>query len=530
MDSEMLARNNQAGLDSSANSLTKLNEFGEVEIVEVEKADLTQQLGLHQAVTEYDEEALLQEKYNTALVPATRYRPRTDLIGNTATPPPMVAAIRGKQAKTKRNIFNLLFTTFLVLLVGGLAIFSFILFNGQRLAENLAETYGRGTVYLQSGNSDAALAEFEKIVAQNPTYRDVSAKIAQIKNQARVTVTVTPVPATVTVLPVTPMPVAPDEVARHYERGLQAYFGSDWAVAVENLSYVQKTKGSDYLELRGLLSKSYYEYALQQMQQGGDLKQIIGLLNAAVDLDVSLSGATELKALAEEYFELDKLIAEKQWQPALAKLAELQKKPDNYRNLTLTEFNLRQAWGEELLAQQKLNEALEQFQLAADLPTENKSNLTGRIEEVSKLLTPTPTLRATVAPRPTATPEPTFTVAPEPTATPTCRSNFSPYNVGQPNVPEVADKGSSAVGGVVLNRNKAPIANVLVRVSTDGFTFTTRTSANGRYYLAGLGKGTWYVTVLVAPTYSICSSFSATVRVSGEPDFTATADFVETPA
>jgi hypothetical protein len=136
---------------------------------------------------------------------------------------------------------------------------------------------------------------------------------------------------------------------------------------------------------------------------------------------------------------------------------------------------------------------------------------------VELTITPTPTPKITT----------TAPVAITTTAQRSCFSNFYAYNIGQPSVPNVADLGKSSVGGLVINRNKVPIPSATVRISSGGYSFVTMTNGGGRYSIGGLGKGVWNVVVIAAPGYSLCTSLSGAVTVSGQPEFTGYVDFVE---
>jgi len=114
-----------------------------------------------------------------------------------------------------------------------------------------------------------------------------------------------------------------------------------------------------------------------------------------------------------------------------------------------------------------------------------------------------------------------------PTPIGACKSAFYAFNVYNPDVPDVPDGGSSIIRGVVLNNAKEPIVGAVIRLISGVYSFTTTTNSSGNYQIGGLGRGTWYVVVLSAPYYTICTSFSATVNLSGEPTFIGVVDFVE---
>jgi tetratricopeptide (TPR) repeat protein len=464
----------------------RLNEFGEVEIEENNEGQsaVTEALGLHHELNIPDSNVLEQMKYaqmSQPALPVQRFAAQTQVV---SAPP--------KPRPTNRWGWKLSLVTIALLIIGGMV--AFLVLTPPLPTNQILP--------VPTVQAEICVNCTPAILATNPP------------SLAIATATVSAVTAT------------PDLPAADYDLALKAYFESDWVSAIARFEKARQAKGTDYQELRPLLSRSYYELGLQLGQTKQAPEKIFAAFSAALDLQPDYPEAAQEKAVAEKYLAIQKTVADQNWAEALAKIGELEQIKPDYLNLLTLKYQAHVGLGDQLQAQSKLKEALEEYSKAKALPVANQTGLQEKIDKLKILLAPTPT--PSPRPQPTMTPTVVPTDTPVPTPARSCFSNFAPYNLNQPQIEDLPDEGSSAVTGIVVNRAGKGISGALVRVSADGYSFNTRTDGSGRYRLGGLGKGAWYITVLAAPTYTICASLSATVRVSGKPGFTAGADFVET--
>ncbi len=493
----------------------RLNEFGELEFDEQVETDptLIEQLGLvGDDKTLPSFESLVREKYGEEY---SELQHRTSLPSRNVVP--TSAPLVTRPNNTKRALGVVLVLAVLLVLIAA-SVIVVVLQNNPAYSEvELAQKYGYSVALMDKGDYTAAIVELESIVAQKPDYKDAQARLSlararQIIPQTTVVATATiptkPV-ATATALPVLTATTKVDPAANFYDEGLKAYFASNWVVAIEQFENVKQVAGDNYRELKPLLAQCYYQRGLEIVSGQEPIEQAIANFDKALELQSDLPEIKDNKALAVQYRDILRLISDKKWPEAIGMLNQFRQGYRDTRNLL---YKAYLAYGTSFEEAGKLKEALEQYNKAVQLDVPDTSEATAKITEVTRLL----------APKPTATP------IPSPTATPrSCFSNFYSYNASSGSVPNVADKGSSAISGLVINRDKIPIGNAAIQITSGGYTFATTTNSSGRYLFTGLGKGIWRVTVTSAPGYSICYTSSANVAVSGQANYTAYADFVE---
>ena len=345
--------------------------------------------------------------------------------------------------------------------------------------------------------------------------------------------TSTPAVATdTTTAPFTTAPVTtnassdPDTI---FNAGNVAFNAGKWDEVIANLEKLSPSDGP-YVAAKPLLVKSYANLA-QSLIDGQDnsqdnAKRTLDLYNKALALDSNNTDISSAKDIADNYLKGRTFFDSRQWQDAFNTLNTLYSNikatspTAKYRDTAEMLYNSLIQLGDIQLAQNQLDDARNKYQQAQTLDVADKSVAQTKLADIDQRQRQTQT-----AARPTATPRPT--PAPTPSPTPTCRSNFFAFNVAQPTVPNVPDKGSSKVEGRVLNKTNQPIAGAVIRASSGTFTFTTTTDGGGNYRISGLGRARWETVVLSAPGYSICTSLSAGVNLSGEATFIARVEFVE---
>ncbi len=311
----------------------------------------------------------------------------------------------------------------------------------------------------------------------------------------------------------TPSPtVDPDTTA--FQSAADASKKQDWKRAISLLEPLA-AKNYKPQEVKEQLITAYCTYGKDLAKSGDPSESVINLENC-LKLDPNNPDSKPAYDRIKLYREGTIFAGQKNWPAAIPSLENLYSQDKNFRDVGPILFD-----------------AYRQY-LAILTDTRNYADglaLCDKAKKIDAGVDPSvidPDCRRVLQLTFTPTPVPTTKVVLPPTPTPrSCFSNFFAYNVGQPSVPNVADQGASSVTGVVINRSKIPIGGATVRVSSGGFSFTTSTNGSGRYQINGLGKGSWNVVVIAAPGYSICTSLSAAVTLSGQPGFVASADFVE---
>jgi tetratricopeptide (TPR) repeat protein len=308
-----------------------------------------------------------------------------------------------------------------------------------------------------------------------------------------------------------------------------AFNAGKWDEVVANLEKLSPSDGP-YAAAKPLLIKSYVNLAQaladSQDNSQDNAKRTLDFYNKALNLDPSNPDIIVPKDKADTYLKGRVAFDSRQWQEATNNLNALYSniKAANsaakYRDTAELLYNSLIQLGDIQLSQNQLDAAKSKYQQAQSLDVADKALVLSKLADVEQRQSQTQT-----AAKPTPTPRPI--PAPTPSPTPSCRSNFFAFNVAQPTVPNVPDKGSSSVEGRVLNKAKQPIAGAVIRATSGTFTFTTTTDSGGNYKVGGLGRARWEIVVLSAPSYAICTSLSAGVNLSGESTFIARVEFVE---
>ncbi len=349
---------------------------------------------------------------------------------------------------------------------------------------------------------------------------------AAIANTPSPTVEVSPTP-TVTPSP-TPSPTLdPNETL--FNTGKEAHDKQDWQTAIDNFERIP-TASSVFARAKPLLIKAYSSTATAAIdtatttQQGNTLEaaqKTAALFKKALDLDPDNTDLKTASSRAEIYSQSRAQYDNRQCNFAITPLGDLYSQvktgnPDGrYRDTAELYYNCLVGLGDEQLQQGKLPEARDWYSKALAITVADKSAAQSGLNKTN----------------PTPTPLPTATATPKPPLGPCDKggsgSNFFAFSVGQPGVPDVADRGSSAIQGRVLNRNRQPMAGATVLIFTNGQSFSATTDGGGNYYRGGLGRGIWTVQVVGAPVTKICYTAPASVTLSGQAGFVATAEFVE---
>jgi|GEM_PF-884457 len=310
----------------------------------------------------------------------------------------------------------------------------------------------------------------------------------------------------------------PNEAA--FQQATKLVDAKDWKNAIAALEGLQG-KGYNEDQVQKLLTQSYCSYGLDLVNTGDPADTFL-TLQKCVSLDTNNADAKGAFDTISQYRDGVIFADQKNWGAAIPILEKLYAAKPDFRDVQPRLYDAYLQVISDYRRDKRYSDSLATCNKAklADKGTGPvaASSLCADIQREINALTPV----ATSVPTPTLRPA-------TPTPTPrSCFSNFFAYNNSSPGaIPAGPDQGSSAVVGVVLNRQKAPVSGATVRVSTPGFSFTAQTGGNGRFSIGGLGKGRWDVVVIAAPGYQICSSFSAAANLSGQSGSTVEVDFVE---
>ncbi|MEI7554207.1 protein kinase [Candidatus Chlorohelix sp.] len=407
----------------------------------------------------------------------------------TPTPPPMPRAQGypiSPQNKKKHAV-----SLWLVIMLGLLALVGAIALVIMLATSNGSTTVAQNTTALPASTVTTSATT----VAQSVTTATTSTQTALVATTA-----------TASLLPM------PDPDATAFNAASAALQAKDWKKAISLLEGLA-AHNFRTAEVNDRLKIAYCSYGREQLGVA-DPSELQVLLDKCLALDPNNADAKEAFERIKNYREGAIFASQSNWAAAIPPFEKVYALDVNFRDTGTLLFNAYRQYLGALTDLSSYNDALLVCDKARQMTNgADYSQIDASCKRVQQLAAPT-------------VPAPTPKRAP--TATPrTCFSNFFAYNVGQPGVNNVADLGSSSIMGSVINRNKGALAGATVRVSTGGFSFTTQTDGGGHYRIGGLGKGTWNVVVIAAPGYSICTSLSAAVTVSGEPSFVASADFVE---
>jgi hypothetical protein len=352
-------------------------------------------------------------------------------------------------------------------------------------------------------------------VAQNTTALPVptiTSASSGTTNVSQATIAATTAEQTALVATTAGASPTPDPDNTAFNAASAALQAKDWKTAISLLEGLA-AHNFKTAEVNDRLKLAYCSYGREQLGVA-DPSELQVMLEKCLALDPNNTEAKDAYDRIKSYREGAIFASQSNWAAAVPPLEKVYALDVNFRDTGALLFNAYRQYLGALTDLHSYNDALKVCDKARQMTNgADYSQIDASCKRVQQLAAPT-------------VPAPTPKRAP--TATPrTCFSNFFAYNVGQPGVTNVPDLGSSAITGLVINRNKGAIAGATVRVSTGSFSFTTQTDGGGRYRIGGLGKGAWNVVVIAAPGYSICTSLSAAVTVSGDPSFVASADFVE---
>ncbi len=339
--------------------------------------------------------------------------------------------------------------------------------------------------------------------------------------------TIAPTPTPLSTPPITPS-IDPNEA--FFNAGKEAVDKKDWQAAIASFEKIP-TASPIFARAKPLLVTAYTSAANSAIdmatttQQGNTLEaaqKTATLFKKALDLDPDNAELKIASNRAETYSQARAQYDNRQCNFAITPLGVLYSQiktgsPDGrYRDTAELYYNCLVGLGDEQFQQANLSEARDWYSKALAITVANKSAAqTGLNKTILPPDLPLPTATATPKPPPGS-----------------CEkggsgSNFFAFSVGQPGVPDVADRGSSAIQGRVLNRNRQPIAGATVLIFTNGYSFSATTDGGGNYYRGGLGRGVWTVQVVGAPVTKICYTAPASVTLSGQAGFVATVEFAE---